>query len=190
MSGELQIRAALETASSLLEGRETRFTMSEDAFRIFYERTARSLLAYLLRVAGRREIAEDVLQESYCRLLSTKLPMLDEGQKKNYLFKIATNLLRDRWRRSAESTAEADLEAASPASNAEDQTAVRLAFDRLKPRERQLLWLAYIEGANHNEIAHCTGLKPGSVRLLLFRARRRLAGLIRGDHCNEPKAGI
>jgi hypothetical protein len=48
-------------------------------------------------------------------------------------------------------------------------------------RERQLLWLAYVEGASHKEIADCTGLKAGSVRLLLFRARRRLAGLIGGS---------
>jgi RNA polymerase sigma-70 factor (ECF subfamily) len=55
---------------------------------------------------------------------------------------------------------------------------VRQAFRRLKDRERQLLWLAYVEGASHKEIADSTGLKAGSVRLLLFRARRKLADLI------------
>jgi RNA polymerase sigma-70 factor (ECF subfamily) len=55
---------------------------------------------------------------------------------------------------------------------------MRQAFERLKPRERQLLWLAYVEGSNHKEIANCTGLQAGSIRLLLFRARRRLAELI------------
>jgi RNA polymerase sigma factor (sigma-70 family) len=52
------------------------------------------------------------------------------------------------------------------------------AFQRLKPRERQLLWLAYVEGSSHKEIADCTGLRAGSIRLLLFRARRKLAELI------------
>jgi RNA polymerase sigma-70 factor (ECF subfamily) len=51
----------------------------------------------------------------------------------------------------------------------------------LKVRERQLLWLAYVEGSNHKEIAQLTGLRHKSVRLLLFRARRRLADLIRGN---------
>jgi RNA polymerase sigma-70 factor, ECF subfamily len=55
---------------------------------------------------------------------------------------------------------------------------VRQAFERMKPRERQLLWLAYVEGSNHDEIADCTGLRAGSVRLLLFRARHKLAKLI------------
>jgi len=48
----------------------------------------------------------------------------------------------------------------------------------LKPRERELLWLAYVEGMNHAEIAGATGLRVLSVRLLLFRARKRAAGLL------------
>jgi RNA polymerase sigma factor (sigma-70 family) len=60
----------------------------------------------------------------------------------------------------------------------EQRLGVRQAFERLNPRERQLLWLAYVEGSNHVEIADCTGLRAKSVRLLLFRARQKLAELI------------
>jgi RNA polymerase sigma-70 factor (ECF subfamily) len=48
----------------------------------------------------------------------------------------------------------------------------------LKPRARQLLWLAYVEGMSHAEIAAVTGLSALSIRLLLFRARRQAAGLL------------
>jgi RNA polymerase sigma-70 factor (ECF subfamily) len=48
----------------------------------------------------------------------------------------------------------------------------------LKPRERALLWLAYAQGSSHAEIAGMLGLKTGSIKLLLFRARRKLAGLL------------
>ena len=51
-------------------------------------------------------------------------------------------------------------------------------FQRLRPQQRQLLWLAYVEGADHHEIARALGLRPLSVRVLLFRARRKLAQLI------------
>jgi RNA polymerase sigma-70 factor (ECF subfamily) len=50
----------------------------------------------------------------------------------------------------------------------------------LTPRERQLLWLAYVEGMSHGEIAAAVGLKSGSIRPLLFRARRRMAEVLRG----------
>jgi RNA polymerase sigma-70 factor (ECF subfamily) len=54
------------------------------------------------------------------------------------------------------------------------------AMARLKPRERDLLWLAYAQGSTHQEIAEMLGLKRASIKLLLFRARRRLAALLGG----------
>jgi len=60
----------------------------------------------------------------------------------------------------------------------DSRLAVRAALAKVKPRERQLLWLAYVEGFSHHEIAHATGLRSASVRLLLFRARRRLATML------------
>ena len=43
-----------------------------------------------------------------------------------------------------------------------------------------MLWLAYAEGASHSEIAAVLGLSPGSLKNMLFRARRRLAALLSG----------
>ena len=60
---------------------------------------------------------------------------------------------------------------------------------RLRPRERALLWLAYAQGHAHTEIADTLGVKTGSVKLLLFRARRKLAGILRavpGAHRWRP----
>jgi RNA polymerase sigma-70 factor (ECF subfamily) len=55
------------------------------------------------------------------------------------------------------------------------------AMRQLKPRERSLLWLAYAQGSTHVEIAQTLGLKTGSIKPLLFRARRRLSALLQGD---------
>ena len=41
-----------------------------------------------------------------------------------------------------------------------------------------MLWLAYALGSSHAEIAEIVGVKSGSVKILLFRARRKLAGLL------------
>ena len=106
---------------------------------------------------------------------------MDEAQTKNYLFRIATNLLRDRWRHGEDILATEAIDPSGPSQDPEMRTDMRMAFERLKSRERQLLWLAYVEGANHQEIAHSTGLRAGSVKLLLFRARRRLADILRSN---------
>jgi RNA polymerase sigma-70 factor (ECF subfamily) len=154
--------------------------MDEASFRLFYEHSSRKLFAYLLRVSGERSLAEDLLQEAYCRFLSSKRPEMDEASQQSYLFRIATNLLRDRWRRHKEGPIPESMpEPESGPPHLDRQLELRQAFLQLKVRERQLLWLAYVEGSNHKEIAEATGLRHKSVRLLLLRARRRLANLIR-----------
>jgi len=156
--------------------------MDEQSFRLFYERTARQLQAYLVSATGSPTAAEDLLQESYLRLIRAGARVNDEDHRKNYLFRIATNLLRDRYRR-RRPEAEELAEARDPADQAADvqrRTDVARVLRELKPRERQLLWLAYVEGMSHHEIAAAVGLKSDSIRPLLFRARRRMAEVLRG----------
>ena len=157
--------------------------MNEEGFRIFYERTARSLWAYLARVSGDPAVADDLLQECYCRLLSATNAPQDETHRRNYLFRIATNLLRDHWRhiRTTSSTSADAVEV--PASDRATETFqlrsdLGRALAQLKPRERELLWLAYAEGASHREIAERSGMKETSIRPLLFRARKKLLRLL------------
>jgi len=49
---------------------------------------------------------------------------------------------------------------------------------KLRPRERELLWLAYVEGMSHAEIAAATGLGAMSVRILLYRARQKASAFL------------
>jgi RNA polymerase sigma-70 factor (ECF subfamily) len=161
--------------------------MDSDAFAGFYERSARSLWAYLARVSGDPALADDLMQESYLRFLCASRPelFLAEGEvaARRYLFRIATNLLRDYWRRPRASSIEEipeELFAASASSaQADSQAILGPALALMRPRDRQLLWLAHAEGYSHREIAEITGLATASIRLLLFRARRKIARLLR-----------
>ena len=58
-----------------------------------YHRTAPALRAYIKRVAGSDTVADDILQESYLRLLSAR--GLAAPALKSYLYRIATNLIMD-----------------------------------------------------------------------------------------------
>ena len=64
-------------------------------------------------------------------------------------------------------------------STLDSQIILDPAMARMRPRDRQLLWLAHAEGYSHREIAEITGLGATSIRLLLFRARRKVAKLLR-----------
>jgi RNA polymerase sigma-70 factor, ECF subfamily len=159
--------------------------MTEEAFRAFYERTARPLWAYLARTAGEPHTADDLLQEAYYRLLRAAVPFEDDAHRKNYLFRIATNLLRDRHRRRVLEVPlpedEGELPPAAEATSPHAATARRemdRAIRSLRPRDRQLLWLAYAQGMSHAEISGALGLRTGSVKQLLYRARTRLADVL------------
>jgi RNA polymerase sigma-70 factor (ECF subfamily) len=159
--------------------------MDEDAFRGFYERTSRPLWAYLARVTGDRAAADDLLQEAYYRFLRARADYESESHRRNSLFRIATNLVTDRHRRARPwvggEAADAVIEHRADkgaAGRAEARVDLHRAMARLRVRDRMLLWLAYAEGASHREIAETVGVKASSVKLLLYRARHRLAGLL------------
>jgi RNA polymerase sigma-70 factor, ECF subfamily len=103
---------------------------------------------------------------------------MEHNETRRYLFRIATNLLRDRWR-TAKYEQFPDRFDRGSSLDVDMQIDVRRAMGALKPRERELLWLAYVEGMNHAEIAAATGLSALSIRLLLFRARRKAGSLLR-----------
>ena len=164
------------------EGASSVGQLGNDAFAAFYERSARPLWAYLARVSGDPSLADDLLQESYIRFLCADAPNADEVAARRYLFRIATNLMRDHWRRpraaSIDEVPEELFCAADTTAQSDTQAQLWPALRQMRPRERQLLWLAYAEGYSHREIAEITGLASASIRLLLFRARHKAARLL------------
>ena len=175
---------ALDGLELLDRSRADAPVMDAEAFTGFYQRTARPLAAYLARVSGDPALADDLMQESYLRFLAAPCPVDAETDRKRWLFRIATNLLRDHWRRKAPVASLDDIpEAALPAGDRSEEFAAQAivgpALLRLRPRDRQLLGLAYAEGYTHLEISEITGLRPASSRILLFRARHKMALLLR-----------
>jgi len=79
--------------------RATEPAMDSDQFAAFYERSAKPLWAYLARASGNAALADDLMQESYVRFLCAGFPGDGEVAGRRYLFRIASNLLRDYWRR-------------------------------------------------------------------------------------------
>jgi len=164
--------------------------MDEDTFRAFYDRTARQVWAYLARITGDRTLADDLLQESYYRFLRARQSFTNESHRRNYLFRIATNLAHDRHRRAhgtvnvpipAENEPGALADGRDVAVETQKRADLERAMAQLKPREREMLWLAYAHGSSHEEIAASLGLRKSSIKILLFRARRRLASALGGQ---------
>ena len=165
---------------------ERTFQMTEEAFRAFYELTARPVRVYLARMTGDDRLADDLLQETYYRFLRSRAVFDNDDHRRRYLYRIATNLVHDHRRRPpveipATLSAESHPAFSDPAlaDRAAQRIDLQRAMARLKPRERTMLWLAYALGWSHEEIAASIGVKSGSLKPMLHRARQRLAGLMR-----------
>ena len=175
-----QMAAEPIAAAGILGELEFPRTMDEQAFHACYRRTAGPLRAYVVRVMGSVAHADDVVQESYLRLLRVARPIDDPAAQRALLIRIASNLMIDHWRRTRHDRTDAE-----PVDRGAEDPDVGLrldmarVFNSLRPEQRQMVWLAYVEGADHKEIGAALGVRERSVRVLLHRAKKKLAGLLR-----------
>jgi len=157
--------------------------MDEARFEMLYRRTAGSLWSYLFRLTGDAAVADDLLQKSFFRFLRANPTLASEEHTRRWIFRTATNLAFDHFRETKRERKRDESSWRSEAGPAMEPREVlrhdmMKTFSELKPRERALLWLAYAHGSSHSEIAGVLGLKTGSIKLLLFRARRKLAATL------------
>ena len=73
--------------------------IDEQAFHLLYRRTAGALRAYVARVLGNMTHADDIVQESYLRLVRSPPATDDPQQLRAFLFRVASRLIVDHWRR-------------------------------------------------------------------------------------------
>ncbi len=163
--------------------------MDQDTFRSFYERHARSLWVFLWRRTGDAQAADDLLQETFYRFLRARGNYENEAHRRNYVFRIAANLANDTYRLKMERGTTVSLDdhrefapkAPDSFTTNEKRRDLDRAMSKLPARQRDALWLAYVEGSSHEEIAGILGMKVGSIKLLLFRARRKMVKLLRSS---------
>jgi RNA polymerase sigma-70 factor (ECF subfamily) len=138
-----------------------------------YERHRPNLLRYLLGLLRRRADAEDVLQETYARLLSGVPLDRDETRCRAYVFRVATNLAHDRYRKRTEFSLE-DRSPEDEPSSAGDAPDVIVDFEQafaivkktlleLKPRCRQVFLLRVSEELSYAETAERLGVSKRTV---------------------------
>jgi RNA polymerase sigma-70 factor (ECF subfamily) len=154
--------------------------MDEPAFEAFYRKTAGGIWSYIYRMTGDAAMADDLLQKTFFRFIRSSPGITDEDHLRRYVYKTATNLVFDHFRETKrERTSEIDW---MPSEVRPDRGDLRhdiaRVFSDLKPQERALLWLAHVEGNSHEEIAEAIGVKSKSIKVMLFRARKRLGEML------------
>jgi len=154
--------------------------MDEASFEAFYRKTAGGIWSYIYRMTGDAAMADDLLQKTFFRFLRSNPAIADDDHLRRYVYKTATNLVFDHFRETKRDRTRAfewmPTEARPDRGDLRHDMA--RVFADLKPQERALLWLAHVEGNSHEEIAEAIGVKAKSVKVMLFRARKRLGEML------------
>ncbi len=152
-----------------------------------YDRYGGVVFAIILRIARDRATTEDLTQEVFLRIWN-RIPSfdIDRGSLSTWVLTIARNsaidYLRSRSGKQVRMSVSLDaLERPLAGGNAEielqsanDAKTVRAAMDRLEPKHRQLLELAYFDGLSQTEMAEKLELPLGTVKTWVRSALRQL----------------
>lgn len=157
----------------------------QNALRILVERWERIVFAFLVRMLGSPEEAEDLCQDTFMKLIKAADRYEPEDKFRSWLFRIAGNLARSRLRRRAilrwlplsddhRNTAGEGPGQLESLAERETIDQVREAVSRLPDRQRQALVLKQYHDLSYREIADAMGVTVSSVQMLLHRAMTAL----------------
>jgi RNA polymerase sigma-70 factor, ECF subfamily len=148
----------------------------EEAFGGLFERYYDMVYAFAYKLCLNAHDAEDIAQDTFVRA-ARSLHSLRNGFFKAWIYRIATNLAHDMFRRQSRQKTEClDPETAAvemkPPSDSVD------VLEKLPFVLRQTVVLVYLEGLNHAEAAQALGCAETTVSWRIFRAKRKLKQLL------------
>jgi RNA polymerase sigma-70 factor (ECF subfamily) len=159
--------------------------MRQDEFERLYEEHAQGLLGFLAYRTGDRALAEDLLADTFERVLRARRRFDPrKGSRKTWVYSIALNLLRDQIRRrEAEGRAVERVQEPAPSGPSSiQQVAERDELSRalaeLSEEERDAIALRYGADLTVPEIARLTGEKLTTVEGRIYRGLRKLRELL------------
>ena len=174
----------------------------EEAYRELIRRYERPVFSLIFRMVRNRELAEDLSQETFIKVLNAVQSYRPEFKFSSWVFKIANNAAIDHLRKreldtlSLEGSPHADtpelIEATAlqisergesqlqEVENRELGGTIERAIERLRPEYRSCILLRHVEGRTYEEIAEVLNLPLGTVKTYIHRARNELRILLKG----------
>ncbi|HEX2573127.1 MAG TPA: RNA polymerase sigma factor [Polyangia bacterium] len=161
------------------------------AFDVVYARYGKRLYGFLVRLTGRRDLADDLYQETWLRLARHAGRLAPETDLAGWLYTVARNQYFDHHRSAAldgERLRETHMLPLPQAAEAPDEAAaasdtrerLERALADLSPAHREVLLLVAVEGLAQDQVAQILGIENDAVRQRLSRARAQLSERLEG----------
>jgi RNA polymerase sigma-70 factor (ECF subfamily) len=148
------------------------------AFAALVERYQQPVGSYLWRLTRDRDLAADLTQDTFLRAYRSIAAMPTPILVRPWLYRIATNLAYDEFRRRRRFGRLLDRALGRQVSTTEsvaieERELVQLALERLRPTERAVLLLCAVEQLSYREVAAIVGSSPEAIRKQFTRAKER-----------------
>lgn len=172
----------------------------EAAYRELVRRYERPVFSLVFRMVRDRELAEDLSQDTFVKVLQHIDRYRPEFKFSSWLFKIANNVAIDHLRRRQLDTVSMDGSPHAVSADAVEATsfdvksrgespldrmeakelgsAIEAAISQLRPEYRACILLRHVEDKSYEEIATTLDLPLGTVKTYIHRARHELRGLL------------
>jgi RNA polymerase sigma-70 factor, ECF subfamily len=146
------------------------------AYRTLFDRHHERVYGYLVRRVRSPELARDLFQETFLSVHRARHTWLPGRAFRPWLYGIATNAVRDHFRRTSRRPFEVELEREPTVSHQNPVATLQLerAIGRLAEPLREAFLLGAVEGFDHNEVAAQLGINPDAARARISRARAQL----------------
>jgi RNA polymerase sigma-70 factor (ECF subfamily) len=154
-----------------------------DKLGLLYERYKRPLLGFFVGMVRDKELGEDLVQNTFVRILKYRHLFRGEGDFRTWMFHIARNVKNDHFKKNKIEQVPVDKwterighseTRAGEMQHEEEQELLSIAMNRLTEEKREILLLSKFQEKKYADIGIILGCSEGTVKVKVFRALQEL----------------
>ena len=153
---------------------------------LLYERYKRPLLGFFVGMVRDKELSEDLVQNTFVRILKYKHLFRGDGDFRTWMFHIARNVKNDHFRKNKIAHEKVDKwedkikdegNLMQEWQSDDEQKMLAIALDKLPEDKREILLLSKYQEKKYKEIGEILGCTEGTVKVKVFRALQDLKAI-------------
>jgi RNA polymerase sigma-70 factor (ECF subfamily) len=139
-----------------------------------YSRHKNKLYTFCMYVTGNRQLSEDIVQETFVRLMGQSQQLDSNVRIKDWLFICARNLTYNQLKRHQRSSSLLEVVSPPTESNVETRIFIQDVLGKLTTDEKELILLREQQRFTTEEISNMLGISEEAVRVRLYRIRKKM----------------